>query len=172
MSECASLFLTLTMSFNCHVKIYTFLSPSVGKKPSKAANFVDVFINALTCSEFQDMFQRAAEYFWSWLGAERNSNVSSLETETQCLPQNHFCAGSYSTGCAASFKTEIILKKHHINSVFHFHHPLSNEYLAFLHELCNTSVRHFFLESFATKTVYNACLSVLWQSLYCKCLFH
>lgn len=40
------------------------------KEASKAANIVDVFINALTCSEFQDMLQRAAQYFWSWLGAE------------------------------------------------------------------------------------------------------
>lgn len=58
------------MSFNCHVRIYTSLSPSVGKKPSKAATFVDVFINGLTCSEFQDVLWRAAQYFWSWLGVE------------------------------------------------------------------------------------------------------
>lgn len=57
---------------------------------------------------------------------------------------------------------EIILKKHHINSVFHFHDPLSDEYLAFLRDVCNTSVRYFFLESFAVKAVvYNAGLSAL-----------
>lgn len=61
MSECASLFLTLKMTFNCHVRIYTSVSPSVGKKPSKAANFVDIFISALICSEFQDMLWRAAQ---------------------------------------------------------------------------------------------------------------
>lgn len=45
------------------------------------------------------------------------------------------------------------LKKHPINSVFYFHDPLSGEYLAFLHDLCNTGVWYFFLESFATKAV-------------------
>lgn len=68
---------------------------------------------------------------------------------------------------------EIILKNHHIYSVLHFHDALSDEYLAFLHNLCNTSIRYFFLESFAAKAVvYNTSLSVLWQSLDCKCLSH
>lgn len=52
----------------------------------------------------------------------------------------------------------------------HFHDPLSDEYLAFLHDLCNASVRYFFLVSFATKAVvYNAwiCYGSLWIANAC-----
>lgn len=60
---------------------------------------------------------------------------------------------------------------HSIDSVFHFHGPLSHEYLAFSHNFSNTSVWYFFLQSLATKTVvYNSWLCLLRQSLYGKCL--
>lgn len=60
---------------------------------------------------------------------------------------------------------------HYVNSVFHFHGPLSREYLAFPHNFSNTSVWYFFLQSFATKAVvYNSWLCLLRQSLYHKCL--
>lgn len=140
---CQRVFLALIMSFNCCVRIYTSLSPSVGKKPSKVANFVDVFINALTRSYFQDMLWRTARYFGVGLVQSEIAMCHHWELKPSACPKRVSMPAVNVQAFSVLFLSRLKSswkKTHHVNSVFHFRDLLSGEYLAFPHDLCNTSV--------------------------------